>query len=125
MSRSHSARMRRPMGRAGTLFAALLAVFLQAFVVQTHVHASGVMTVAAHEQSIGVKDGGVHLSNGQDHAKFAICDIIISVCHSTLAVAPVIAERTIATNEATALAIRRAPRALTHTWQSRAPPIAL
>ncbi len=107
------------------LFAALLAVFLQAFVVQTHVHASGLLTVAAHEQVLGDVDGGVHVTNPNDHAKAAICDIIISACHTTLAIAAPVSARADAVSQAALVAIRRAPRALTHSWQSRAPPIAL
>lgn len=126
MSRSHHSTSARPAGRAATLFAALLAVFLQAFVVQTHVHAFGNVREAGYEQSIAGNAGSdVHATNAGEKFGCAICDVLASAGHSTLPEAPDVATEAVASNEATALAIRRAPRALTHSWQSRAPPIAL
>ncbi|QGZ97116.1 hypothetical protein [Terricaulis silvestris] len=104
------------------VFAAMLAVFLQAFAVQTHIHASGVLTVAAHERTAGDTDGAVHVSDADDKAR--ICDIVTSTCHTTLTVSRALAAHTVGANEAAAVAIRLAPRAVTHSWQSRAPPIA-
>jgi hypothetical protein len=118
------ARPRRSGARMAFVFAAALAIFLQVFVVQTHVHASGLLTVAAHEQGIGDSDNNVHVSDPRGHANRAICDIIVSACHTTLTTTSAVASETRIRNETAALEIRRAPRALTHSWQSRAPPIA-
>ena len=66
------------------------------------------------------------LVTNADHAVgCAICDVLATAGHTTLPIAHDVVVETIASNDATALAIRRAPRALTHSWQSRAPPIAL
>ena len=114
------------MARAATLFAAVLAVFLQAFLVQTHIHAYGGVREAGYEQSNQSSDhGNVHASNAGDEFGCAICDVLATAGHSTLPEIGTIATEAVASNETATLAIRRAPRALTHSWQSRAPPIPL
>lgn len=127
MSRSHrSTRARQPMARGAVLLAALLAVVLQTFVVQTHVHAYGVAREAGYEQGQTSRDHAeLHLTNPGDKFGCAICDVLATAGHSTLPDTGTVATEAVASNEVTALAIRRAPRALTHSWQSRAPPIAL
>jgi hypothetical protein len=127
MSRSHyNTRGRQPMARGAVLLAALLAVVLQTFVVQTHVHTYGAVREAGYEQGQTSNDNAeVHLTNSGDKFGCAICDVLATAGHSTRPEANTVATEAVASNEVTALAIRRAPRALTHSWQSRAPPIAL
>jgi hypothetical protein len=107
------------------VFAALLAVFLQAFVVQTHVHPSGAPTVAAHEQTVRSANSGVRTTAADEQANAPICGVLITSCHTTLTTDRAVPADAFASNETAAVQIRRAPRAITHSWQSRAPPIAV
>jgi hypothetical protein len=101
----------------------MLAVFLQAFVVQTHVHAFAPLNTAAIERSASVDHAsGAHASLGHEQAGCIICQIFASSGRAALPDMATIAVQTNASYETAALEIRRAPRAVTHSWQSRAPP---
>lgn len=112
------------LARAGFAFVASLTLLLQTFVVQAHTHvlnapvvvASGVSQPAASAEEFGAP----HHKSG--------CILCQALAHNGQALAPSIArvsEPAGAAYDAAALAIRRAPRALTHTWRSRAPPVLL
>jgi cytochrome c551/c552 len=109
--------------RGAFALVATLALLLQAFVVQTHTHAFSAPIVVATEAQAGAhaEDTSVpHHKSG--------CILCQALAHSVQALTPStaqVAALTGATYETAALALRRAPRALSHTWRSRAPPISL
>jgi hypothetical protein len=120
-------RPRRSGARIAFVFAAMLAVFLQAFAVQTHIHALAAPVIAAgHEQAAdsSATPDGAHATVADHQTICVICQALAANGNATLADAAQLAALTASSNETAALAIRRAPRALTHSWQSRAPPIA-
>lgn len=108
------------------VFAAMLAIFLQAFAVQTHIHAFAAPIAVVHEQAAdnGVEPDGAHATVADHQTICAICQALAANGSATLADGAQLAALTASSNETSALEIRRAPRALTHSWQSRAPPIA-
>lgn len=121
-SRPISARF--SFARVGLAFVAALALLLQAFVVQTHTHAFSVPAVVAAESVLAdayAEDlGAPHHKSG--------CILCQASAHSGQALAlstAQVAEQSGASYNAAALEIRLAPRALTHTWHSRAPPVRL
>jgi hypothetical protein len=122
---------RYPAGRNGarTLFtlAALLAVFLQAFAVQTHVHAYGFASapITAQASDNGASDDTAHASLAHEQTLCVVCQALASSGRALVPEAPVIALVASTTSEVAAIEIRDAPRAIAHAWQSRAPPIAL
>jgi hypothetical protein len=118
---------RRSGVRAAFTLAALLAVFLQAFVVQTHIHASGLFQQPAIERTAdaAAPDDAAHAIAALDHQQGCIiCQALAANGGAALPDAAQVAASTNASYETAALEIRRAPRAVTHSWQSRAPPIA-
>lgn len=121
---------RRNRARLLFTFAALLAMVLQSFVVQTHVHPLNSISIAAAFESgsdNAVSAGErVHVSNAGDHsAGCIICQALAASGHAALASAGVLLLTAAAASAETALTIGHAPRAHTHSWQSRAPPIHL
>jgi len=121
-------RSRRAVGltadwrRQAVTFAALLAVFLQAFIVQTHIHMPAAIQFAAgYEQSSAHEhDVSAHATASDQKVMCALCQVL-SNAHTLLA-SPAILLTTTQTNAANDLALALAPRALSHFWQSRAPP---
>lgn len=111
---------RRPMAFVLT---ALLAVFLQAFVVQTHVHVSGsTYSVNYSQQSGAAHDLSIDANAAGDHqVACVICQAMTTAGTATLPSAAIIAA-TVSTNADTILALAQAPRVHTHSWRSRAPP---
>jgi hypothetical protein len=117
---------RRKRDRAAFTLVALLAVFLQAFLVQTHIHASPVFAPAyeraAHNEG---SHSATHVSAAIDHQQGCIiCQALAANGSATLTDAAAVASTSNAAYETAALEIRRAPRAVTHSWRSRAPPVA-
>jgi hypothetical protein len=104
-------------------FAALLAVFLQAFVVQTHVHAYAAPVSASFElPAHAVHDSSEHVSADSGHqAVCMICQALATAGTATLTSATPIAAVEHVT-EAAMLALSLAPLVHSHSWQSRAPP---
>lgn len=112
---------RRPL----PTLAALFAVLLQAFAVQTHVHVYTPLSAAAFVQASG---GDAHAQHG-DHASLTHAQTLCAVCQtlaaSGAATLPPSANLTTApaiAREAAAITPPDAPRVLAHSWQSRAPP---
>jgi len=108
------------------MLAALLAFALQAFVVQTHIHALGAPVHVAHAES----DSGAHPAAATAHATVADQRSVCMVCqalaqHTSLVATDSIAALAHAIARTAARAIRLAPRAITHSWQGRAPPFHL
>jgi hypothetical protein len=118
---------RRTGVRAAFALVALLAIFLQAFVVQTHIHTSGLLAPPTYERTADARasDDAAHATAAIDHQQGCIiCQALAANGSATLTDAAHVAAITNASYEIAALEIRRAPRAVTHSWQSRAPPIA-
>lgn len=108
---------------------ALLAVFVHAFIVQPHIHTAPQTTMsAAHERASAARPVDAvtaHASNSAHHAACVICEVMATSGQMAAPAAVVVAPADVVFRDATALAIARAPRALTHSWRSRAPPAAL
>lgn len=118
-SRPHFGRATSWQRQAFTL-AALLAIFLQAFVVQTHIH-TPVMAISAGLDD----DGGAvheHAASASDHQRVCvICQVLSSSGSATLPSTAVLAVAKL-TSLAAGVALAMAPRVHTHSWRSRAPP---
>ncbi|MGD9966338.1 MAG: hypothetical protein AB7T59_07445 [Hyphomonadaceae bacterium] len=102
---------------------ALLAVFLQAFVVQVHVHGPPALPGAYEQGAYGEDEQHVEAPSAHQPA-CTLCQTLASAGAATLpsgASAPA-AEPA---SEAAVVALALAPRAHTHSWQSRAPPSVL
>jgi hypothetical protein len=115
---------RRP--RIAVLLTALLAAFLQAFVVQTHIHAYAPLSGAAgYEQSAQADDHGQHATAAHDQRICSICATLAASGNGALPDAVTLVAEHTTTHDAAALHIRAPPAAPLPPWQSRAPPIAL
>lgn len=125
-SRTPDRKRRRVFTRAFALLAATAALLLQIFVVQTHTHTQTPLGNASYERPADhARDGHTHVSAAHEQGGRIICQVFAS---SGQSIAPDTTTLSVGHNaayETAARAIRRAPRALTHSWQSRAPPIAL
>jgi hypothetical protein len=99
---------------------ALLAVFLQAFVVQTHFHAVTPVT-GGYEQRADA-DQHQHVSATDEHrVSCALCQTLASAGAATLPSESFVLAAEGA-SEAAIVALAIAPRVHTHSWRSRAPP---
>lgn len=119
--RSHRFR-KTGAGRRRPAFAlmALLAVFLQAFVVQTHFHALAPVS-GGYERSADA-DHEQHVSATDEHrVSCALCQTLATAGAATLRGEAFVlaAERA---SQAAIVALAIAPRVHTHSWRSRAPP---
>ncbi len=107
---------------------AIIAVFLQTFVVQTHVDGlSGLQTAAAIERANGSPAPLAHVETGSRDAQQAcpICEAMATAGTTVLASAPsLLTAHGLITHEAR-LPIRLVAVRPAHAWQSRAPPLAL
>lgn len=101
---------------------ALLAVFLQAFVVQTHVHTPVAPLSIAFEQPAAAHDDAAHVTAPTEHQ--LICAICQALAASAMAILPGAAVALVAdqTNAIAVVALSLAPRLTSYSWQSRAPP---
>lgn len=108
--------------RQAVTFAALLAVFLQAFIVQTHIHVPAAIQFASgYEQSSEhAHDVSAHATASDQKVMCTLCQVL-SNGHTLLA-SPAIVLAATQTSSASDIALALAPRALSHFWQSRAPP---
>lgn len=119
-------RSRRDIGltadwrRQAVTFAALLAVFLQAFIVQTHIHMPAAIQFAAGYEQSSAHDTSAHATASDQKVMCALCQVLSN--SSTLLTSSAILLATMQTNAAGDVALTLAPRALSHFWQSRAPP---
>jgi hypothetical protein len=99
---------------------ALVAVFLQAFVVQTHFHA--LTPVSGGYEQRADADHEQHVSTTDEHrVSCALCQTLASAGAATLPSEgfTLVAERA---SQAAVVALAIAPRVHTHSWRSRAPP---
>lgn len=122
-----TARLHRKRARGFVLFIALAAMALQAFVVQTHVHAFAPAALQAQVQhGRGVQGEPAKITShvAADQKTGCIVCQALATGGALAANASVVAHAS-ASSLAAAIEIRRGPRALTHSWQSRAPPLAL
>jgi hypothetical protein len=103
-------------------FAALLAVFLQAFVVQTHVHAYTAPVSARFElPAHAAHDSSEQVSADSHQTICVVCQALATAGAATLTSATTLAAVEHVT-EAALLALSLAPQLHSHSWQSRAPP---
>jgi hypothetical protein len=118
--RMGAAAMRR--WRPAFALLALLAVFLQAFVVQTHVHAIGAPISIGFHQPAAARDDGAHATAKTEHQLVcAICQALAASGSATLPGAA-IAVAAQQSNALAVVALALAPRTISYFWQSRAPP---
>ncbi len=116
-----AAAMRR--SRIAFVLAALIAVFLQAFVVQTHIHAAGAVYLVSFTQlSGGEHELSLDASTTGDHqAACVICQAMATAGAAMLPSAAIVAA-TVQANADAIIALAQAPRVHSHSWRSRAPP---
>jgi hypothetical protein len=120
-------RSRRPPGhqRRGPAFvlAALFAVLLQAFVVQTHIHAPAAPIGIAVEQTSDAAHAEVSAPSDHQTVTCAVCQTLAGGGGLMLVADAPSFDAPHAVNEAAVFALPRAPPSASHAWQSRAPPI--
>lgn len=109
------------------MLAATAAIFLQVVVIQAHSHAQGLLGAPRYERTVADHSGDHHASVGALHAQGGciICQVFATSGQSIAPSAASISGPHNRAREAAVLALPLAPRALTHSWRSRAPPIAL
>lgn len=117
-----SNRKRRGNARVGLAFVAALALLLQVFAVQSHAHVFGLGASAVEQELAADDDAGAELRSTELPTACVFCEALASGHRVLPSAATSWAERCNAAYLTQALAIRRAPRALTHSWRSRAPP---
>jgi hypothetical protein len=104
---------------------ALAAVFLQTFVVQTHVHTPLAPLPISYSQPAGddAHSSAVHAiaSNAHHQLVCALCHVLASAGAAVLPSTAIVLHAA-QTNIEAIVALARAPRVHTHSWQSRAPP---
>jgi hypothetical protein len=106
--------------------AALLAVFLQAFIVQPHIHASAPFAPAYERADNGSATSGAQANAAIDHQQGCIvCQALAANGGAALPDTACVAEQTNACYETAALELRQAPAQPAHPWRSRAPPLSL
>ncbi len=111
--------------RAVVTLVALIAIALQAFIVQTHVHAFAAPVAIAAQADQASADHTEHASNVHAQAACVICMTLAASGRATLATSTALPAEHVATFEVATFVLPRAPPAISHAWQSRAPPIAL
>lgn len=115
-------RVRAAKGRIATVFAALLAVFLQAFVVQTHIHAPLDSVGLRIARAASDYDATTRVSLATDQQRFCpVCEAMAVAGAATLPTSASVLAMD-AAGERAILALSQAPRPHTHSWRSRAPP---
>lgn len=111
--------------RFAFVLTALLSIFLQAFVVQTHVHVSGATySSASYTQQAGHASDEltIDVSSAGDHQVACVICQAMATAGTALTPSAAIISATVASNADAVLALAQAPRVHTHSWQSRAPP---
>ncbi|HVZ99835.1 MAG TPA: hypothetical protein VG841_05930 [Caulobacterales bacterium] len=119
-----------PLARRWTVLAALFAVLLQAFVVQTHVHRAETPAPLAVSVGLGVGAGdarreAVAATVSAGKADCILCQALAGSGRATLAVAAALPEIRALAPLAPLVLVVAAPKRATLPWRSRAPPIAL
>jgi len=121
MRRKHDRSWARPL----VAFMALVALALQAFIVQPHVHGYAPLAPFAFESAAEhAADGHAHLEAQHEEPGCIICQGM-AASHMDLPGAVAVVAPTYASQLADAALLRAAPRTLALPWQSRAPPIRL
>ena len=122
--RSQTGSRVRRAGARPALFAALLAVLLQAFVVQTHVHAFGPPAATQQSAAAGAADTA-HVAAAHDQGACVFCETLAGSGRATLTQSAVAITADRAVHDGAARVVQPAARAVSHAWRSRAPPIRL
>lgn len=104
---------------------ALLAVFMQTFVVQTHVHSAPIAPLVTCEQTADGRHADQHVTAADHHQLFcAICEAL-GASATTLPDASTTNVAADPAGEAARVALALAPITRSYSWQSRAPPALL
>ena len=105
----------------------VIAIFLQTFVVQTHVDGLAGLQAAAAVARGGDAPAPSHIENGSPDTQAAcpICEAMATAGTTLLASSPALVSTVGLLAHETLLAIPRVSVRFTHAWQSRAPPLAL
>jgi energy-converting hydrogenase Eha subunit B len=116
------------MRRTAAAFAALLAILLQAFVIQAHVDGLGGLPSRAGVERAASGAGSAtaqaaHLS-GNSQSACVICQTLAAAGAALLSKGPVLSAASGPAANVTRVAIRYVPVTPAHAWQSRAPPLA-
>jgi hypothetical protein len=120
--------LRSPARRVATL-AALLALLLQAFLVQTHIHSlaqrdpRAAIVQTAQTNAAGLAPDIIAPPSSNDEC--ALCQALATAGTAILAAAPAPAPVVFALASSSRLPIRRGDVQAAHDWQSRAPPTSL
>jgi hypothetical protein len=109
--------------RASALFA-LLAVFMQTFVVQTHVHSAPIAPVVC-EQTADGRHADQHVTAADEHQLSCVICQALAASATTLPDASVASVAVDPAGEAARIALALAPTTRSYSWQSRAPPALL
>jgi hypothetical protein len=112
------------MARGAFTLAALLAVFLQAFVIEPHVHTANPLSTAIAANS-GSHDAQQHATLPHERISCLVCQALASGPVALLASNAALAEPPRLATVLTSRQLHVGPRARAHAWQSRAPPIRL
>lgn len=105
------------------MLAAMLAILLQTFAVQTHVHAFG--QAWSYERSDATASHVTQLSHAELQPSCALCETLARAGRTALAAASGVVEPGDTTFGRASIAIRQAPLHPAHAWRSRAPPVDL
>jgi len=108
----------------GSTLAALLAVVLQTFVVQTHIHTPVAPLHFVYAQAAGATsdDGSAHAKASNSHQVLCLICQTLATSGSAMLPSAAIVAATTQTNDEAVVALAQAPRVHSHSWQSRAPP---
>ncbi|MBN8607811.1 MAG: hypothetical protein J0L81_12920 [Caulobacterales bacterium] len=119
--RSQPRPFRAPKALAALL--ALVALAIQALAVQTHVHAYAPVAAAGLAQDAAPHDA--HLTATHEQSVCFVCQALAASGGALITpnTAPLGAHA--APIQTTRVALPAPPRALTHSWRSRAPPVSL
>lgn len=123
MRRSHHPNSRSGARPWAARFAALLAVFLQTFIVQAHVHAYAPLAAAGYERA--ADEASSATAENAVHQELQAACALCQAQSASRAIAPT-AQALAVENSSTAIEaareIRRVSVAASHSWRSRAPP---
>ncbi|MDZ4690560.1 hypothetical protein [Terricaulis sp.] len=112
------------MARGVFTLAALLAVFLQAFVIEPHVHSANPMAAAIAASSVH-QERHQQASLSHEQTACLVCQALAANGGALLQANATVTAPAFFAATATPRVLHVAPRAVAHSWRSRAPPIEL
>ncbi len=115
---------RNPAHRGAFTLAAMLAVFLQVFVVEPHVHVANPLSAAIAAGS-GSHDSQQHATLPHEQAACLVCQALASAGGALPTAGGALVEPPAASVTLSRRPLHVGPRASAHSWRSRAPPVLL